>query len=100
MTYLYIDDIRVPKTDKNWEIARTSKGAIDFMQKHGCPDYISFDFDLGGDDTALNVVKWMIEYDLTNPGFIPEDFEWGTHSANIVGRDNINGYLKSYLDQR
>jgi hypothetical protein len=97
---LYIDDIRFPKTEFDF-IARSSLSAIQYMDSEGCPDYISFDHDLGGDDTAMIVVKWMIKRDLdNNGGFIPDNFEFNVHTANPVGGANISGYLNSYLKTR
>ena len=97
---LYIDDIRNPKTI-GWNIKRTSQDAIDFMEVSGCPEYISFDHDLGGDDTAMVVVKYMVNRDLDEGGkFIPLNFEFNVHSANPVGTENINSYLNSYFNHR
>jgi len=96
---LYIDDIRNPKGSFDY-VARSSSLAIAFMDDIGCADFISFDFDLSGDDRAITVVKWMVEMDLDNPGWIPEDFTWFTHSANPVGKAMIDGYLNSYLRTR
>ncbi len=96
---MYIDDIRDPKT--NFDIiVRSSKEAIDFIEKYGCPDFISFDHDLGGDDTSMIFIKKMIELDLDLGNFIPVDFKWNVHSANPVGVENINGYLKSYFKSK
>jgi len=100
MRRLYIDDIRDPKGDFDF-VARTSKEAIEYMIRYGCPDFISFDHDLGGYDTALEVVKMMIELDLDMENeFIPRDFTFYVHSANPVGKANIEGYLNTYLRQR
>jgi hypothetical protein len=97
---LYIDDIRTPKGN-GYIIVRSSESAKEFMENNGCPEYISFDHDLGGDDTAMIVVKWMVEKDLNSNGnFIPDDFRYNVHSANPVGAANIEGYLKSYLKTR
>jgi len=65
---IYLDDIRNPKTDNEWIIVRTSTEAIRLMEANGCPDFISFDHDLGGDDTAMIVVHWMVEEDLNSNG--------------------------------
>jgi peptidoglycan/xylan/chitin deacetylase (PgdA/CDA1 family) len=98
---LYIDDIRSPKTDGNWVILRTSQEAIDYVKKYGVPNFVSLDHDLGGDDTVMIFLKWLIEYDLDNGGsVIPNDFHWNIHSANNVGTDNMNGLLTSYLKQK
>jgi hypothetical protein len=98
MKRLYIDDIRTPKS-QGWDIVRTSSEAIEYLINK-CPMYISFDHDLGGDDTAMIIVKWMVERDLDNPGFIPDNFKFNVHSANPIGADNIENYLNRYLKFR
>ena len=97
---MYIDDIRDPKGDFDI-IIRNSEDAKEYMIRNGCPNYISFDHDLGADDTAMEVVKFMVSMDLDMNGeFIPEGFEFNIHSANPVGKANLLGYLKSYLNHR
>lgn len=98
---LYIDDIRSPKTSGNWIILRTSDEAIEYVKKHGLPNFVSLDHDLGGDDTVMIFLKWLIEYDLDNDGkIIPPEFTWNIHSANNVGTNNMNSLLTSYLKQK
>jgi len=95
----YIDDLRIPKG--NFDIIlRSSEAAIKYMTHHGCPKYISFDFDLGGDDRAIDIVKWMIEQDLDAGDFIPDNFSYNIHSANPVGSEMIDSYLKGYLNHK
>jgi hypothetical protein len=97
---LYIDDLRDPPSPC-WEIARTSAQAIALLETRGCPSMISFDHDLGGDDTAMVVVKRLIKMDLDAGGrFIPGHFTFTVHSANPVGRDNIAGLLLAWLRHR
>lgn len=97
---MYIDDIRDPKGDFEI-IARSSKDAIYMINQLGCPDFISFDHDLGGDDTAMAVAKYIVEKDLDFNGcYIPLGFDFFVHSANPVGAANIAGYIRSYLRQR
>lgn len=97
---LYIDDLRTPLSSE-WKIVRSSTEAIDHMRVYGCPSYISFDHDLGGEDTAIVVIKWMIECDLDfNAAFFPSDFQFNIHSANPVGSENIRGLLEGYLNNR
>ena len=97
---LYVDDTRDPKGDFDY-VARSSKGAIYIMNLDGCPNFVSFDHDLGGVDTAMIVIKWMVNRDLDCGGkFIPANFEFNVHSANPVGAANITGYLNSYLKQK
>jgi hypothetical protein len=53
---------------------------------------------LGGSDTAMLVVNWIIEQDMdTLGGFIPTHFSFVVHSANSVGADNIQRKLDNYL---
>jgi hypothetical protein len=97
---LYIDDLRDPASP-GWEIARSSAQANALLETRGCPSGISFDHDLGGDDTAMAVVKRLIEMDMDAEGhFIPGNFAFAVHSANPVGRDNILGLLLAYLRYR
>jgi hypothetical protein len=99
MSYnMYLDDIRQPKTPVFHVICRSSKEAIKYMKKNGCPSMISFDHDLGGDDSAMVLIDWMIKVDLDKFGdLIPVDFTWNVHSANPVGTENINGRLTPYF---
>jgi len=98
---LYIDDIRTPKNEYD-KILRNSKETIEFLNNNKCPEFISFDHDLGGEDTSMIIVKWIINKDLDmyekeKKHYIPESFEFNVHSANPVGTANIICSLKSYL---
>jgi len=100
---IFIDDIRTPK-NKYDLILRSSEETIKYLEGHQCPDFISFDHDLGDDDTAMIIIKWLINKDLdtyenTGENYIPNSFSFNVHSANPVGSANINGYLNSYLTQ-
>ena len=97
---VYLDDERNPKTNNNWIIKRSYKDAVKYVKKYGCPKIISFDHDLGIAESGLDFVKWLIEYDLDNPGFIPKDFHYNVHSANPVGARNIESLLGNYLKRR
>ena len=98
---LFIDDERFPKTEGPWKIVRNSETAKDYVMKFGCPHFISFDHDLGGEDTAMIFIKWLVEKDIkTKGGIIPVEFAFNVHSANPVGAANIRGYLNAYLKFR
>ena len=97
---MYIDDIRTPKNEYTM-ICRNSDETIEYMVRNGCPEFISFDHDLGGDDTSIIIVKWLINMDLDMDGeFIPNNFSWNIHSANPVGAANIEGYLTAYMKSK
>lgn len=62
---LWIDDIR--PAPEGWIHLKTSQEVIDFLtevkEKGNKLDIISFDHDLGGDDTTRPVVRWMAEHE-------------------------------------
>ena len=97
---LWIDDFRNPPDD-SWVVVRTVKDAIKFMQEYGCPEIISFDHDLGENDRGIDIVKWMVEKDIEMEGkFIPDNFKFYVHSANPIGKRNIEEILNRYLKFR
>lgn len=101
MSYsLYIDDEREPKTARSWIIARTYDDAISIIGELGVPSYLSFDHDLGTGLSGYDIAKWIVEQDLDGTLSIPTDFQFNVHSANPVGRRNIECLLDSYLSFR
>lgn len=97
---LFIDDLRIAD-DRFDLVARTSWQAIKYMEQYGCPMFISFDHDLGGDDTARAVVLWMLDTDMdSEQDFIPVDFKFEVHSANPIGAEWIRNTLGNYLQLR
>jgi hypothetical protein len=90
MKCLYIDDIRTPQL-KCWNIVRSSKEAIDWIDNNGMPDLISFDHDLGGDDTSMVFLKQLVEK-------YPDSckFKYYVHSANPIGKLNIQSFIDSW----
>lgn len=100
MRRFYLDDLRNP-VDDNWIIARNSEDAMKMVLSDGMPPFASFDHDLGGDDTAMVFIKWLVNYDMDNEyAVIPDDFAFVVHSANPVGKKNIESYLSNYLEVR
>lgn len=83
----------------SWLIARCHDEAIDLINKHGFPNFASFDHDLGDGKDGIAVVRYLIELDL-DKACMPEDFAYEAHSANPVGRANIRGLLDNYLSVR
>jgi hypothetical protein len=94
--HLFLDDVRFPEHysfgyDSPLVLARNSLDAIRMVKINGLPEFISFDHDLGGDDTSIIFVRWLIE---TYPdGPIPD---YSIHSANPVGSGNIDSLMKSW----
>lgn len=99
MTYqLFIDDERFPPNDNNcWIIAKTSEEAIQKVKDYGFPAYISFDHDLGGEDTSRYFVKWLMNMVIDGKLRIPPGFGFYVHSQNPVGRDWIFNNITSLV---
>lgn len=84
---LWLDDIRTPPP--GWVWAKSSAAAIELL-KHNDVREISFDHDLGGEDTARRVILWICE---NNFCFPPICY---IHSANPIGRDWMQGMIDRY----
>lgn len=103
--YMFLDDEReLPKnipSEQKWIVCRSSEEAKQTVLNHGLPLFISFDHDLGGNDTSMNFVKWLAEeyFNMPNknpggnylkiPGYI-------IHSQNPIGSKNIQSYMESW----
>lgn len=99
---MYLDDIRIPKTKFN-VIIRSYEEAVDYISQHGIPTYISFDHDLGiNSDNSLtksgyDLAKWIVESVMENSLSFPKNFDFNVHSANPIGKHNIESLLNNYL---
>jgi hypothetical protein len=76
----------------NWKIAKSSEEAINLVKNFGIPRFMDLDFDLGENDTALNFLKWLYEYD----ELCIRDIKYNIHSQNIIGRENMRSYISSW----
>ena len=105
MMKLYLDDVR-DLPDESFDLARSYDEAVNYVKQHGIPTFISFDHDLGVDEnekllpTGFDFAKWLVEMDMDNIYKFPENFSFNVHSANPVGKANIEGYLNNYLNFR
>jgi hypothetical protein len=99
MTYnLYIDDERNPRVStRNWVIARSGEQVFAILREKGCPEFVSFDNDLGEEIEGYDIAKFLVEQDLNNPGYIPDNFHFIVHSANIIAGKSIWALLTNYL---
>lgn len=118
---LFLDDIRVPydvfkmsinpifENNEDWVIVRDYYQFINYIKKYGLPEFISFDHDLSYDHyleenqsdieyetliekTGYDASKWLVEYCMENGVEIPNYY---VHSANPVGKQNIESYLEN-----
>lgn len=98
MTYkMFIDDERFP-VDGTWAIVRSSQQAIQMVVDIGIPTFISFDHDLGGEDTSIVFIKWLIDYMLDNNLQFPKDFDFYVHSQNPIGKTNIEHLMRGFME--
>lgn len=130
MKNLFLDDFRQPRDacylvsnpkiywDGEWEIVKNYLEFCGWIKRHGLPKIVSFDHDLadihyeidfndwndatadqlGVEETGLDCAKWLVNYCMDNGFKLPEYY---VHSANPVGRKNIQIYLdnaKQHLD--
>ena len=58
------------------------------------------DNDLQRDLEGIHLAQWLVEKDLDNSGFIPNDFEFFVHSQNPIAKKRIYSYLNQYLDNK
>ena len=91
MKVLYVDDIRFPEyfhqIGAEITVARTYDEAIQSIDNSY--DIISLDHDSGEDKTGYDIAKYIIENQI-KVGAV------AIHSANPVGRFNINQLLTHY----
>lgn len=99
---LYLDDLR-PLPNDSYILVKSYAEAINYVKQNGIPNFISFDHDLGVDDknnllpSGYDFTKWLVEMDINNIYTFPSDFTFYVHSANPVGKQNIESYLNNYL---
>ena len=100
---LFLDDERFPPEDgRNWKIARNQKEVAKLIDLHGMPIYVSFDHDLGDcadNGNGYKVAQYLCDLDMDGTTF-PSDFDFYVHSQNPVGRENIIGYMRNYMNHR
>jgi hypothetical protein len=86
---LFLDDIRNPP-DKSWVVVRTAGECLAHLKQYDITE-ISFDHDLGDvfPGSGYTIAKWIEEqcfYGMKCP-------IWHIHSANPVGRQNIEAAM-------
>ena len=107
---LFIDDVRMPSDvgykDSDFIIAREPVAAR-YNIHHFKPQFIAFDHDLGErfgggmNQSGYDIAKWMISQELDGrEEYITKDFKFSVHSANPVGKKNIEDLLNNYIKNK
>jgi hypothetical protein len=105
MYRMYLDDLRESKNDYD-VIVRSFDEATGYISEHGIPVFISFDHDLGLDDdgsvdkSGYDLAKWLVEQSLDGVLEFPKEFSFFVHSANPLGKINIESILNNYIKFR
>jgi len=119
---LFLDDVRVPydvfnmiinpiyENNEDWVIVKDYNSFILYIKENGIPKFISYDHDLSYDaylqenqegdidydnmeeKTGYDCAKWLVQYCLESNLTIPDYY---VHSANPVGKKNIEMYLEN-----
>lgn len=131
MTKLFLDDVRTPShcmsympsrigssskvyQSADWVIVRTHDEFVNWIEKNGLPNLISFDHDLsyehysqnmytsedqyeadikGSPPTGYDSALWLIKYCSYNKKPLPM---WIVHSMNPIGASRIENALKNF----
>ena len=99
---MFLDDIRTAKYDYD-VIVRSYDEALTYVEENGIPNFISFDHDLGCDNkgnilkSGYDFAKWLVDMDIDEIYKFPKDFHFNVHSANPIGKNNIEAILNNYL---
>lgn len=131
--YLFLDDVRMPYEvgnyiypvrlrpmyrQKSWKIVRDYEEFVEYIEKNGLPDVVSFDHDLADshyapehlwtdyekskewqdnqihtEKTGYDCAKWLVDYCIENNINLPDYY---CHSMNPVGKDKILNLLNQY----
>lgn len=102
---LFLDDIRTidmvydASVTYDFDIVRTYAQFVAYIKTNGLPDFISFDNDLGLDETGnvgpdgYAAAKWLVY----ESGLDLKDLKFKVHSANPVAAEQIKGLLNNYI---
>lgn len=90
-TMLFLDDMRpIPF---GYVGVRTFVDFKNYILLHGLPSFISFDHDLGLEESGFDCAKWLVDFCLDNEKQLPDFI---VHSQNPVGKVNIECLLNNF----
>lgn len=77
-------------------VIRSYREAVLYIKEHGLPAMISFDHDLGLEESGYDIAKWIVEQILDGNLDLPKEFSYTVHSANPVGKRNIEALFNNF----
>ncbi len=102
---LFLDDLRTVQMvypnhrEEDYVIVRTYCDFVRCVEEKGLPEFISFDNDLGEDETGnlledgYAAAKWLVY----KSGLDLRPLHFSVHSANPVARIQIESLLRNYI---
>lgn len=91
MKKLYLDDLR--SVPQGFIGVRSYAEFVTYIETNALPDLISFDHDLGLNESGFDCAKWLVNYCLDNNLRLPK---FDVHSQNPVGKENILSLLQNF----
>ena len=91
MKKLYLDDLRV--TPEGFDRVYNYTDFVEYITQNGLPNFISFDHDLGEDESGYDCAKYLVEYCIEHNLPLPK---FSVHSQNPVGKENIERLLNNF----
>ncbi len=85
--------------ESEFDIVRNYKDFVNYIEKNGLPNFISFDNDLGLDESGevdpdgYAAAKWLVY----QSGLNLRNLKFKVHSANPVAAEQIRGLLNNYI---
>lgn len=97
-TLLWLDDLRDPQlylSEKDYDVVwvKSFEEFTTWITLNGVPEYVSFDHDLGEGLSGYDAVKFLASYCEKLERRLPK---CTIHSANPVGRTNIQSVIDTY----
>ena len=94
MKKIYLDDLRV--IPEGFIGLRSFEEFVSHITNNGLPDFISFDHDLGLQESGYDCAKWLVNHCLDHKVKLPD---FAVHSQNPVGKKNIESLLNNFRKQ-
>ena len=95
MKKIYLDDVRT--IPEGFIGLRSFKEFVTYIEANGLPYFISFDHDLGLQESGYDCAKWLVAYCLDNEMKLPD---FVVHSQNPVGKQNIASLLSNFRNRK
>lgn len=96
--HIWLDDCRMPNVSSKeltyWARAYEGfVGTVKMLKEKISSCMIHFDHDLGEGKSGYDCAKWLVDWCIENGYGVPD---YTIHSANPVGRQNIESVFESY----